>query len=80
MDDIFNSFKLCGNLCIEVHLNGIMHNVRQSFGLFNGCDACQVCHRQACLPASKLEKERYDLSVNASHPEVQVQRQYQPRC
>ena len=65
---------------MEVHLNGVMHNVRQSFGVFNGCDACQVCHRQACLPASKLEKERYDLGVNASHPEVQVQRQYQPRC
>ena len=76
----FNSFKLCRSLCIEVHMNGIMHNVRQSFGLFNGCNACQVCHRQACLPASKFEKERYDLSVNASHPIVQVQRQYQPRC
>ena len=57
------------NLCIEVHLTGIMHDVRRSFGVFNGCDACQVCHRQACLPASKFEKERYDLGVTASHPE-----------
>ena len=53
----FFSFKLCGNLCIEVHLNRLMHNMRQSFGVFNGCDACQVCHRQACLPASKFEKK-----------------------
>ena len=29
---------------------------------------------------TNLKKERYDLSVNASHPIVQVQRQYQPRC
>ena len=32
------------------------------FGVFNGCTACQVCHRQACLPASKWEKQWKDMT------------------
>ena len=54
----FNSFKLCGNLCIEVHLNRLMHYMRQSFACSMGAMPAKfVIDRHASRQANLKQKD-----------------------